>query len=313
MWRWLRWSRQARGMHTLHPRPVPRASVTLACVLTIRGGGLRNESTVRAMQEAMAQAEKHESSCEVIAALMAEARAMLEQARAPEAERVREAAEEAGAPSEVAAAVERQRLEEEMASLALRMQQVQAQLGVVPPAAPAPFAGYGGDTVRGRTLLVRHGAVYPHVRVRGVHPAAAGCASYGPVCREPIEHDACVAVGCVDNERIPECSSKATHRIQWCEQGAWLPLSQPFLAASTPVEQHSEHTDTILHPPAAFIYFVACSRSSSSIRCAAMRSAASLASGVSCLAACCVRSLFAAAFRARAARSSSRNTCAAWW
>jgi hypothetical protein len=293
-----------------HSAPFTRAACL--CHVGLRAddtggeGVLRSESTVRAMKEATAHAEKHASSCEALAALMAEARGMLEQARASEAER---ATEEAGAPSEVAAAAEQQRLEEEMA----RMQQVQAQLGVVPPAAPAPFAGYGGDTVRGRTLLVRHGAVYPHVRVRGVHPAAAGCASYGPVCREPIEHDACVAVGCVDNERIPECSSKATHRIQWCEQGAWLPLSPPFLAASTPVEQHSEHTDTILHPPAAFIYFVACSRSSSSIRCAAMRSAASLASGVSCLAACCVRSLFAAAFRARAARSSSRNTCAAWW
>jgi hypothetical protein len=43
---------------------------------------LRSESTVRAMEEAMTQAEKHESSCEALAALVAEARTMLEQARA---------------------------------------------------------------------------------------------------------------------------------------------------------------------------------------------------------------------------------------
>jgi hypothetical protein len=49
--------------------------------------------------------------------------------------------------------------------------------------------------------------------------------------------------------------------------------------------------------------FAACSRSSSSISCAAMRFA--------CSAACCVRSLVAAAFCVRAARSSSLNTCAA--
>jgi hypothetical protein len=44
---------------------------------------------------------------------------------------------------------------------------------------------------------------------------------------------------------------------------------------------------------------------------AAMRSAASSASAVSCLAACFARSLVAAAFLACAVRSSSRNTCAA--
>ena len=64
----------------------------------------------------------------------------------------------------------------------------------------------------------------------------------------PIEHVACVCADCVDNEPTLECSSKATHRIQWCEQGAWLQISPPFLAASTPVEQHSEHAATILHP-----------------------------------------------------------------
>jgi hypothetical protein len=57
------------------------ASLKIGCILT-GGGVLRSESTVRAMEEAMTQAEKHESSCEALAALVAEARTMLEQARA---------------------------------------------------------------------------------------------------------------------------------------------------------------------------------------------------------------------------------------
>ena len=102
-----------------------------------------------AVEEATAEAEKHgERSSELLAALVAEARVMIEQARAVNAERARAAAEEAKAAAvvkavaEVEAAAERLKMEEEMAALALsvqsdarRLQQMQAQLGV-PPAAP---------------------------------------------------------------------------------------------------------------------------------------------------------------------------------
>jgi hypothetical protein len=86
--------------------------------------------SVEAVEEAMQAAAKHGDRSESLAALVAEAKGMVEQARAAAAE----------------AAAERLRLEAEAAALALRMQndalrmqQVQAQLGV-PPAAPAPQA-----------------------------------------------------------------------------------------------------------------------------------------------------------------------------
>jgi hypothetical protein len=107
--------------------------------------------SVEAAEEAMQAAAKHDGCSEPLAALVAEAKVMLEQAKAEQAERARVAAEAAAAEAAVEAA-ERLRLEEEMAALtlsmqsetlklqsdALRLQQVQAQLGVVPPAAPAP-------------------------------------------------------------------------------------------------------------------------------------------------------------------------------
>jgi hypothetical protein len=97
------------------------------------------------VEEAIHAAEKHEACSEPLAALVAVARELIEQARAAEAERARVAAEAAAAE-----AAERLRLEQELAALtlraqsdalrmqqdALRMQQVQAQLGE-PPAAPA--------------------------------------------------------------------------------------------------------------------------------------------------------------------------------
>jgi hypothetical protein len=86
-----------------------------------------------------------------VAALVAEARELIEQARAAEAERARVAAEEAEAAATVEAvakaeaAAERLRLEEQVATLtrvmqsaATQLQEAQAQLGV-PPAAPAPY------------------------------------------------------------------------------------------------------------------------------------------------------------------------------
>jgi hypothetical protein len=113
--------------------------------------GCSGESALGAVEEATAEAEKHgERISELLAALVAEARVMIEQARAVQAERARAAAEAAAAAAAVAA-VERLKMEEEMAALALtvqsdtlrvrsnalRLQQMQAQLGV-PPAAPAP-------------------------------------------------------------------------------------------------------------------------------------------------------------------------------
>jgi seryl-tRNA synthetase len=102
---------------------------------------------VGAVEEAMQAAEKHEARSEKLAALVAEARELIEQARAIEVERARLAAEAAAAAAavkaaeEVEAAAELQQLDEEMAALGTRRQQVQAKLGsssVAPPAAPAP-------------------------------------------------------------------------------------------------------------------------------------------------------------------------------
>jgi hypothetical protein len=105
-----------------------------------------------AVEAAMAEAEKHGDRSEPLAALVVEARTMIEPARAEQAERARAAAEAAAAAVAVKAAKEaveaavRLRLEEEMAALTLsvqcetlRLQQIQAQLGV-PPAAPAPHS-----------------------------------------------------------------------------------------------------------------------------------------------------------------------------
>jgi hypothetical protein len=96
-----------------------------------------------AVEEAMQAAAKHEARSEKLAALVAEARTLIEQARAAEAERARVAAEAAAAAAAVEAA-ERLQTEQELAALALSVQsdrmrvlQMQAQLGV-PPAAPAP-------------------------------------------------------------------------------------------------------------------------------------------------------------------------------
>jgi hypothetical protein len=109
--------------------------------------GCSGESKLSAVEEATAEAAKHgDRSSEPLAALVAEARVMIEQARAEQAERARAAAEAAAAAAavkvaaaaerarvvaaaEVAEAVKRQKLEEELTALALRTQQVQAELG----------------------------------------------------------------------------------------------------------------------------------------------------------------------------------------
>jgi hypothetical protein len=89
------------------------------------------------LEEATAQAEKHVARSETLAALVVEARSLLEVERAAEAERVRVAAEAAAAAAavkaaeaaaaaavEAAAAAKRERL----AALALELQQLQEEL-----------------------------------------------------------------------------------------------------------------------------------------------------------------------------------------
>jgi hypothetical protein len=107
-----------------------------------------------AVEEATAEAEKHEDRSESLAALVAEAREMIEQAKTEQAERARAAAEAAAtakavkaaaeveaAAAKAVAAAELLQMEEQMAALALRMQKAQAQLGVSPTAhAPHPDA-----------------------------------------------------------------------------------------------------------------------------------------------------------------------------
>jgi hypothetical protein len=137
-----------------------------------------------AVEEATAEAEKHgDRSSELLTALVAEARAMIEQARAVQAERARAVAEEAAAAAaaaaveaaaEMMAEAERLRLEEEVAALtlvmqsaAVRLQEARKQLGsrVAPRAAPAPRCR--GDDVRGvlrRAQGPSHGAVRSPVR-----------------------------------------------------------------------------------------------------------------------------------------------------
>jgi len=187
------------------------------CVLTRRARvPLRRESTMRTMQEALQEAEKYASRCEALAARMEEGRGVLEQARAEQAERARVAEEaEAEAEAEAAEAVataaaerlqmeqelsrmekdrarmeqERARMEQERAALALRMQQVQAQLGVVAPSA-AP-------TVEEEALcVVCMDERKQHVMVPCMHMCVCeSCAQrlldaqtpHCPVCGTPVE------------------------------------------------------------------------------------------------------------------------------
>ena len=144
-----------------------------------------------AVEKATAEAEKHGDRSELLTALVAEAKGMIEQARAEQAERARAAAEEAAAAAavkataEAAAAVERLRLEEQAAALTLQLQQVQAQLGssVVPP------------TVEETMCVVCFDAPKDHIIVPCGHQCVcARCAEQltntrtpmCPVCRGPI-------------------------------------------------------------------------------------------------------------------------------
>jgi hypothetical protein len=150
----------------------------------LRGAMAETKGSVEAVEEAMRAAAKHVGCSESLAALVAEAKGMVEQARAAEAE----------------AAAERLRMEERLAALALRMQrdalevrQMQAQLGV-PPAAPAPQSD-AEETL----CVVCFDAPKQHAMVPCMHMCVcAACAqrllqqrpARCPVCRAPIERTA---------------------------------------------------------------------------------------------------------------------------
>jgi hypothetical protein len=171
-------------------------------VLTCGGAcGCSGASALGAVEEATAEAEKHGArSSEALAALVAEAKAMIVQAKTERAERARAAAEEAAAAAAVSAeaeaeaAAERLRLEEELATLDTRRQQVQAKLGsssVAPPAAPAPHPD-AEETM----CVVCFDAPKDHAIVPCGHVCVcASCAEQltktrtptCPVCREPIQ------------------------------------------------------------------------------------------------------------------------------
>jgi hypothetical protein len=160
--------------------------------------GCSGESSLLvAVEKATMEVEKHGDRSEKLAALVAEARVMIEQARAEQAERARAAAEEAMAAAAVKAAAEtaeRLRLEEEVAALALsmqsdalRMQKMQARLGV-PPAAPNP----GAEETQ---CVVCMDAPKDRIVLPCMHLCACGpCAqrlleldASCPVCRGPVE------------------------------------------------------------------------------------------------------------------------------
>jgi hypothetical protein len=165
---------------------------------------------VRAVEEATAEAAKHGDHSEPLAALVAEAREMLEQARADQAERARAAAEEAEAAANEGAlwlcflavteserarveaeaadaeAVKRQQLEERRAALALELQQVQAELG---SGAPQPDED---DQCVVCMDAAKDRAVRPCMHVCVCETCARLLmienAPRCPVCRGPIEH-----------------------------------------------------------------------------------------------------------------------------
>jgi hypothetical protein len=163
--------------------------------------GCSGESALlSAVEKATAEAEKHGDRSEQLSALVAEAREMIQQAKAEKAERARAAAEEATsaaavkAAAEAAEAAERLQMQEEVATLtlrmqsdALRLQQVQARLGA-PPVAPAPAAEETQcvvcmDAPKDRIVL-------PCMHLCACGPCAqrlleldASC----PVCRGPVE------------------------------------------------------------------------------------------------------------------------------
>jgi hypothetical protein len=87
--------------------------------------------SVEAVEEAMQAAAKYDGRSESLTALVAEAKGMVDQARAAEAERAKVAAEEAAAAGavEAAEAATRQHLVAELAALDMRTKQRHSELG----------------------------------------------------------------------------------------------------------------------------------------------------------------------------------------
>ena len=151
-----------------------------------------------AVEEATAEAAKHGDRSEHLAALVTEARGMIELAKAEQAERARVAAEEAAAAAavkataEAAAAVERLRLEEQAVAITLRMQsdalqlqQVHAQMGssVVPPAAEETMCVLCLDAPKDHIIVpCGHQCVCEACADQLTKTRTPTC----PVCREPI-------------------------------------------------------------------------------------------------------------------------------
>ena len=150
---------------------------------------------VDAVEEAVQAAAKHGDRSEPLAALLAVARELIEQARAAEAAEVAAAVEEAGAAAAVEAvakaeaAAERLQMEQDLAAATLLVQQMQAQLGV-PPAAPA----LGAEETQ---CVVCMDAAKDRAMRPCMHMCVCeACASLlmlertprCPVCRAPIQH-----------------------------------------------------------------------------------------------------------------------------
>jgi hypothetical protein len=156
-----------------------------------------------AVEAATAEAAKHGGrSSEPLAALVAEAKGMIEQARAEQAERARAAAEEAAAVEaavEAAEEAEQVQVEEQMAAITLRMQsdalqlrQMRARVGssVAPPAAAASGGG-------GAMCVLCFVAPKDHIILPCYHVCVCeACASLltqmrepsCPICRTAIQH-----------------------------------------------------------------------------------------------------------------------------
>jgi len=175
----------------------------------------RRRSRVDALQAAeaaLAEAAKFESRSETLAALVAEARPVCDQARAREAERVAAAAAEAAAAAAARAAeqaaveAERKQMEAEMAALARRMQEMQQRLGSVrqptlPPFAPdaSPSASAPPDAPEETLCVVCADSLKDHIMIPCMHMCACRtCAqrllqhepARCPVCRGDIERTA---------------------------------------------------------------------------------------------------------------------------
>jgi hypothetical protein len=160
--------------------------------------GCSGESALGAVEKATAEAEKHGDRSELLTALVAEAKGLIEQAKAEKAERVRVAAEEAAAAAavkataEAAAAVERLRLEEQAAALTLRMQsdalqlqQVHAKMGssVVPPDAEETMCVVCFDAPKEYAIVpCGHQCVCARCAEQLTKTRTPMC----PVCRGPI-------------------------------------------------------------------------------------------------------------------------------